>query len=205
MAELTTIELPFTFSVPEAFEDCEFALSPEERADRFLAKLSALDPKPSDEELLHALLAQQSLVDQLANAGCVYAGVMLTRPEPPRKGIASLLLTVTVRPSELSGDATLERLAQSMAATYPTAEVGVVVLPAGPAVLCTEETKVGGTVNLLGAGGGDTVVRQLHVFVPIPGRTAMADFSVSTENTADWEHYVEILAGVCRTIQFASS
>ncbi|PSJ30530.1 hypothetical protein B7P34_00455 [Streptosporangium nondiastaticum] len=47
-------------------------------------------------------------------------------------------------------------------------------------------------------------VRQLHVFVPIPGRTAMADFSISTENIPDWEHYVEILAGICRTIQFTS-
>ncbi|WEB38247.1 hypothetical protein MOV08_02305 [Streptomyces yunnanensis] len=41
---------------------------------------------------------------------------------------------------------------------------------------------------------------QLHVFMPIPGRLAMADFSLSTEKVAEWDHYVEILAGVCNSI-----
>ncbi len=43
----------------------------------------------------------------------------------------------------------------------------------------------------------------MHVFVPIPGRLAMADFSIATENTAEWDDYVAILGQVCKTIRFA--
>ncbi|MFE1774731.1 hypothetical protein [Streptomyces sp. NPDC059008] len=60
-------------------------------------------------------------------------------------------------------------------------------------MLLTEDSKVQKPVNLLGDGGGPTVVRQLHVFVPIPGRTAMADLSIATENLAEWDDYVAIL------------
>ncbi|MFE7540960.1 hypothetical protein [Streptomyces platensis] len=200
MSDLTTIELPFAFSVPEGFEAVDFARSPVERAEKTVEKLSSLTPKPTDEEMLHAVITQQSMVDLLAESGCVYAGILLTRSSAQEHAPASLMLTVNVRPSELDNSDTLERLATTLAATHPDAEVGVVVLPIGPAVLLTEDTGVGQAANLLDVAEA-TKVRQLHAFVPIPGRTAMADFSISTENTADWDDYVDILAAVCRTIE----
>ncbi|WP_121016894.1 hypothetical protein [Streptomyces sp. 3211.6] len=202
-----TIDLPLSFGVPEDFQDIDFAVSAEVNTNRLIDRLNMVDPQPSEAEIAHAVLAQQSMYEMLSAAGAVYAGTLLSGPtrEEPEKRLSSVTLTVTARPSELSNELTVHRLARTMGALYPDAEVGVVRLEAGPAVLLTEERKVERPVNLLGEGGGATVVRQLHVFVPIPGRLAMADFAIATENTAEWEDCVEILAQVCRTIVFAEA
>ncbi|MFI0716660.1 hypothetical protein ACH4SK_40050 [Streptomyces inhibens] len=98
-SDLITIELPFTFSVPEEFDDCEFPLSPDELAQRIIDKLSAFQPRPSDEEILHAVVTQQSMVDLLADSGCVYAGILLATSSTDERIPLSAMLTVTVRPS----------------------------------------------------------------------------------------------------------
>ncbi|GGY13902.1 hypothetical protein [Streptomyces xanthochromogenes] len=204
MAE-ATIELPLSFQVPEVFRDIDFTVSAEENTNKLLDELTAIDPRPSDEEIAHAVLAQQTMYEMLAAAGAVYAGILLAGPGKGKADakLTSLMLTVTARPSELSNDQTVHRLARTMGAIYPEAEVGVVRMHTGPAVLLTEETKVPRPVNLLDNDDSPSVVRQMHVFVPIPGRLAMADFSIATENTAEWDDYVAILGQVCKTIRFA--
>ncbi|CAM5511407.1 hypothetical protein AB0M94_00025 [Streptomyces xanthochromogenes] len=204
MAE-ATIELPLSFQVPEVFRDIDFTVSAEENTNKLLDELTAIDPRPSDEEIAHAVLAQQTMYEMLAAAGAVYAGILLAGPGKGKTDakLTSLMLTVTARPSELSNDQTVHRLARTMGAIYPEAEVGVVRMHTGPAVLLTEETKVPRPVNLLDNDDSPSVVRQMHVFVPIPGRLAMADFSIATENTAEWDDYVAILGQVCKTIRFA--
>ncbi|MGA5560628.1 hypothetical protein ACPCUV_05505 [Streptomyces platensis] len=199
-----TIDLPLSFSIPKGFRDIDLTVSAEANTNKLIDELTGLTRRPSDEEIAHAVLVQQSMYEMLAAAGAVYAGILLAGPskDEPDGRLTSLMLTVTARPSELSNDQTVHRLARTMGAIYPEAEVGVVRLPTGPAVLLTEDTKVERPVNLLSDGGGPTVVRQLHVFVPIPGRTAMADFSIATENIAEWDDYVAILGQVCTTIEF---
>lgn len=200
-----TIDLPLTFSVPEVFRDIDLTVSAEANTNKLIKELTGLAQPPGDEEIAHAVLVQQSMYEMLSAAGAVYAGILLAGPtkDNPKARLTSLMLTVTARPSELSNDQTVHRLARTMGAIYPEAEVGVVRLPSGPAVLLTEDSKVERPVNLLGDGGGPTVVRQLHVFVPVPGRLAMADFSIATENIAEWDDYVAILGQVCTTIEFA--
>ncbi|WP_171163684.1 hypothetical protein [Streptomyces sp. I05A-00742] len=199
-----TIDLPLSFSVPEEFQDIDLTVSAEANTNKLIGELTRLTPRPSDEQIAHAALVQQSMYEMLTAAGAVYAGILLAGPteDEPGRHLSSLMLTVTARPSELSNDRTVHRLARTMGAIYPEAEVGVVRLPSGPAVLLTEDSKVERPVNLLSDGGGPTVVRQLHVFVPIPGRLAMADFSIATENLAEWDDYVDILGQVCTTIEF---
>ncbi|WP_039638450.1 hypothetical protein [Streptomyces sp. 769] len=194
------VELPLTFSVPQEFSSLDLVASVEENTDRLLEQLGQLDPPPSQEELAHAVLAQQTMFEMLTAAGAVYAGVLLAATQQQR--LSSAMLTVVARPSELNNEETVDRLARTLGAIHPEAEVGVSRIPTGRVVLLTQESKVEEPVNLLANGGPPTVVRQLHVFVPIPGRLAMADFSLSTENIAEWDHYVEILAGVCNTIAF---
>ncbi|MFJ3222949.1 hypothetical protein ACIPJS_06240 [Streptomyces sp. NPDC086783] len=202
-----TIDLPMSFQVPEAFTDIDLSASAEVNTNRLIERLNMVNPRPSAEQVATAVITQQTMYELLSAAGAVYAGTLLYGPteEDPDVPLASAILTVTARPSELSNDQTVHRLARTMGAIYPDAEVGVVRLKAGPAVLLTEERKVENPVNLLSDGGGPTVVRQLHVFVPIPGRLAMADFAIATENLPEWESCVEILAEVCRTITFDTS
>ncbi|MFF8447649.1 hypothetical protein ACF06Q_08110 [Streptomyces leeuwenhoekii] len=199
-----TIDLPLSFSVPEDFRDIDLTVSAETNTNKLIAELTNLPRRPSDAEIAHAVLVQQAMYEMLAAAGAVYAGILLAGPseDAPDGPLSSLMLTVTARPSELSNNQTVHRLARTMGAIYPEAEVGVVRLPTGPAVLLTEDSRVERPVNLLGDGGGPTVVRQLHVFVPIPERLAMADFSIATENIAEWDDYVDILGQVCNTITF---
>ncbi|MFH8405300.1 hypothetical protein ACH4FX_11075 [Streptomyces sp. NPDC018019] len=200
-----TIDLPLSFAVPEQFRDIDFTVSAEVNTNRLIEHLNMVDPKPSDAEIAHAVLSQQSMYEMLSAAGAVYAGTLLSGPtrEDPKKPLSSVMLTVTARPSELSNEDTVHRLARTMGAIYPAAEVGVVRIQTGPAVLLTEERKVERPVNLLGDGGEPTIVRQLHVFVPIPGRLAMADFAIATEKIAEWDSCVEIIGQVCKTIAFA--
>ncbi|MFD7168885.1 RICIN domain-containing protein [Streptomyces violascens] len=202
----TGVELPLTFSVPEAFHVIDLAASAEENTDLLLERLGQLESRPPQEELAHAVLAQQTMYEMLAAAGAVYAGVLLARTPadapPEKQHLSSVMLTVVARPSELANKDTVARLARTLGAIHPDAEVGVAELPTGPVVVLTQDSKVDQPVNLLANDDQPTVVRQLHVFVPIPGRLAMADFSIATENLADWDHCVDILAGVCSTIAF---
>ncbi|MGW8358421.1 hypothetical protein [Streptomyces wedmorensis] len=199
-----SVDLPIGFKVPEDFTDINFAVSAEVNTNQLIDRLNTISPRPSDEEIAHAVLAQQTMYELLSAAGAVYAGTLLYGPtkEKPQEKLSSAILTVTARPAELSNDKTVHRLARTMGAIYPEAEVGVVVLKTGPAVLLTEERKAEKPVNLLDEGGGPTIVRQLHTFVPIPGRLAMADFAIATENLEHWGSCVEILAEVCHTITF---
>ncbi|MEU6964276.1 hypothetical protein [Streptomyces chrestomyceticus] len=202
-----SVDLPIGFEVPTAFTDIDFKKTAKENTDELIERLGMVDPRPSDVQMGHAILAQQTMYELLSAAGAVYAGTLLYGPtkDKPDEKLSSAILTVTARPSELSNERTVHRLARTMGAIYPDAEVGVVRLKTGPAVLLTEERKVEKPVNLLTDGGGPTVVRQLHTFVPIPGRLAMADFAIATENLEHWQSCVEILAEVCRTITFADS
>ncbi|GAA2992233.1 hypothetical protein LV75_006491 [Actinokineospora diospyrosa] len=197
-----TTDLPMSFSVPEQFREIDFSVSAEDNTNKLLDELTALDPRPSDEQIAHAVLAQQAMYEMLAAAGAVWAGILLCAPEGEGH-LSSIMLTVTARPSELANEQTVHRLARTMGAIYPDAEVGVVRLPCGDAVVLTEEAKVEKPVNLLADGGGPTLVRQMHVFVPIPDRCAMADFAVATENVPQWEECVDIVGAVCKTIEFA--
>ncbi|MFF3861559.1 hypothetical protein [Streptomyces sp. NPDC002209] len=199
-----TVDLPLSFDVPEVFRDIDFALSAKDNTDKLVDELISLDPRPTDEQIAHAVLAQQSMYEMLSAAGAVYAGILLYGPtkENPKAKFSSIMLTVTARPSELSNENTVGRLARTMGAIYPEAEVGVVHMTTGPAVLLTEETKVPKPVNLLTDDTKATTVRQLHVFVPIPGRLAMADFSIATENTAEWDTCIDIVGQVCKSIRF---
>ncbi|MFJ2745692.1 hypothetical protein ACIO3O_39235 [Streptomyces sp. NPDC087440] len=201
-----TIDLPLSFQVPEVFRDINLGISAEENTNKLIDDLKTLTPRPSDEDIARAAVSQQSMYEMLSAAGAVYAGILLTGPsqDAPEQTLSSLLLTVTARPSELSNDRTVHRLARTMGAIYPEAEVGVVNLHTGPAVVLTEETKVERPVNLLADDTSPTFVRQMHIFVPVPGRTAMADFSIATENIAAWDDYVDIIGGVCKTITFTN-
>jgi hypothetical protein len=200
------VELPLTFSVPQQFQSLDLAASAEENTNLLLERLGQLESPPSREELAHAVLAQQTMYEMLTAAGAVYAGVLLAKTPadapPEQQHMSSVLLSVVARPSELSNEHTVTRLARTLGAIYPEAEVGVSRLPSGPVVLLTQDSKVEKPVNLLVDDDEPTVVRQLHVFVPIPDRLAMADFSIATENLAEWDHCVDILAGVCSTIAF---
>lgn len=198
----TLIDLPFTFKVPNELQSFDLSLTPEQRADALIGRLQSLDPRPSDEEITKAVLTQQTTADLLGTTSVVYAATLLARSEANPALPMSVFLTVSVRPSELSNKLTIDRLTRSMAVSMPEAEVGVVVLPSGPAVLVTEEVGLDTAVNLLESGGGSTV-RQLHALVPIPDRTALADFSISTECLADWDQVVGLFAGICATITFA--
>ncbi|MEU9334403.1 hypothetical protein AB0D49_14765 [Streptomyces sp. NPDC048290] len=199
-------ELPLTFSVPAQFQSLDLTASAEENTNRLLDQLGQLDPAPSQEETAHAILAQQTMFEMLTAAGAVYAGVLLAKTPasapPERQHLTSVMLTVLCRPSELNNADTVKRLARTMGALHPNAEVGVVNLRQGQAVLLTQDSSVDKPVNLLVSDDQPSVVRQLHAFVPIPGRLAMADFSIATENIAEWDHCVDILAGVCSTIAF---
>ncbi|MCX5376607.1 hypothetical protein [Streptomyces sp. NBC_00091] len=199
-----TVELPLTFSVPEVFTDIDFQVSAETNTNRLIDNLESLDPRPTPEQISHAVLAQQAMYEMLAAAGAVYAGVLLGGPseDNPDKPLSSVMLSVTARPSELSNEHTVRRLSRTMGALYPEAEVGVMVLDCGPAVVVTQDTKVPSPVNLLENDTRPTVVRQLHIFVPVPGRLAMADFSLATENIDEWEDCLELIGAVCRTIRF---
>ncbi|MGW2364647.1 RICIN domain-containing protein [Streptomyces sp. NPDC001667] len=203
------VELPLTFSVPQEFQSLDLLGSAEENTDRLLERLGQMEPAPSPDDIAHAVLAQQTMYEMLTAAGAVYAGALLTRtPADAPAGqqrLASAMLTVIARPSELNNEDTVDRLARMLGATHPGAEVGVVRMPdpVGRVVLLTQESKVDNPVSLLETGDRPAVVRQLHVFVPVPGRLAMADFSIATENVDEWDHYVDILAGVCNTIAFS--
>jgi hypothetical protein len=201
MTDSTLIDLPFTFDVPAEFQAFDLRLTPAQRADAIIERMQSLAPPPSDEEITKAVLTQQTTADLLDTSGVVYAGTLLARSEANPGLPMSVFLSVSVRPSELTDKLTIDRLTSAMAVAMPEAEVGVVVLPSGPAVLVTEEVSLGTAVNLVESSGG-SIVRQLHVLVPIPGRTAVADFSIATESIADWEQVVGILASICGTITF---
>lgn len=198
----TTVEMPFTFAVPQVFDEILFSRSAEERANITIENLNALDPKPTEEQILQAVITKQAVVESLAQSGAAYSAILIARSEKVEDKLVSATFSVMIRPSEFSDQETVERLAKTVALLHPTAEVGAIKLPCGVAVLIADECEVPKSVTLLGKGREPTTVCQCHVIVPIPGRTALADFSISTDDIEEWDDYVEILAGICASIQF---
>ncbi|MFK0202628.1 hypothetical protein [Streptomyces lavendulae] len=202
MADSAVTDLPFTFSVPQEFTTFDLSQSPEERADAAIARLNSMDPALAGDKIARVVLTQQTAAGLLAAGGVVYAGTLVAASRQSPKVPVSAFLSVTVRPGNLSDETEVQRLTRDLASSNLDAEVGVVVLPVGQAVLFTEDTTIETAVNLVESGGGSTV-RQLHVLVPLPGRTAVADFSIATESIPDWDDVVSILASVCQTITFS--
>ncbi|GAA3276833.1 hypothetical protein [Streptomyces lavendulae] len=195
-------ELPLAYKVPAAFRRIDLTASAATVTNELIKQLEALKPPPSKEQIARAALTQLCVYEMLAGAGSVYAGVLLMRTADQH--LTSLTLTVTARPSELANRQTAPRLARTMAAICPKAEVGIVRVPCGPVVMLTEDSQVGKPENLLTDGGKPTRVRQLHVFVPVAGSRVMADFCIATENLEAWGDAVDTLSEVCRTIRFTS-
>ncbi|SDM32139.1 hypothetical protein [Allokutzneria albata] len=127
---------------------------------------------------------------------------MIARSEKQKGKLVSATFSVTIRPSELSNQDTVERLTRTIALLHPTAEVGAVKLPCGVAAPVTEDRQVPEGVTLLGKPRKASTVRQCHALIPIPDRTAVADFSICTEDIEGWDDHVAILAGICATITF---
>ncbi|WP_253779884.1 hypothetical protein [Goodfellowiella coeruleoviolacea] len=133
---------------------------------------------------------------QRLGANC---GRIIARSDTTPDKRVSATFSVTIRPSELSDKDTVERLAHTVAMLHPTAEVGAVKLPCGVAVLVTEDREVPEGVTLLATPRPASTVRQCHAIVPIPDRTAIADFSICTEDTEQWDDYVTLLATITFT------
>lgn len=193
---------PLKFALPQGFQPIDLAETPNRRADRLLGRLSALPP----EERLHVVLANQYMVERMVEEGVIYAATFVGRSERDPAAATTAQFTVLVKQA---GDRTgrpLETILDAIRQERKNSEAQLVDLSVGRALVVVEDDQFATPVDILGnPGSRPHHVRQIQVIYPLGDRGQLAFFGLATEFLRDWDDYVEMMAGISKTISWAET
>ncbi len=156
---------------------------------------------PLEQRLLTAANAELMLQAQFAQglahlSNCLY-----------RAGDGTVLhavFSIFVMPLDTGSPLTFaDRRAGELAAARPRAEVGVLHLPYGRAIVATEDRVVPLPGALYGlAQDGESLVRQIEVMIPHPVGGHLVLIVLSTEYLDHWEDLVPVLGTALEAVSF---
>lgn len=194
---------PFTFDVPETFQEVDLHADAADRAEELHAKLREVQFGLTEEELLGLLLTNQRLVEQLIEQDVVYVATFLGRSEFDTTALSTAQFTVAWQQhGNIGPDTKLDELAQTLSERREGCEVEQVCLPTGAALAIIEDDYV----KLSRGSFGNEIeevkqVRQLQVVIPLVDRRELVYFGISTECLQDWGDYIGMMAEICKTIR----
>lgn len=190
------------FDAPPGFVETPLDGTLEERLDRMADVFERQFPDvPLEQRLFTAANAELMLQAQFAEglahqSNCLYRagdGTVI-------HGVFSLF----IKPLETESSLTFaDRTAGTLAASRPQAEVGVLHLPYGRAVVATEDRLVRLPGALYGlAEDGESLVRQVEVMIPHPVGRHLVLVVLSTEYLDYWEDWVMVLGTALEGLSF---
>lgn len=193
---------PLTFDVPESFQEVNLHADAADRAEELYDKFQELHSGLTEEQLLTLLLTNQQLVEQMIEQDIVYAATFLGRSENDTTALTAAQFTVTWQRGNFRSDVQLDELANTLVKHRAGCEVQQVGLPVGAALAIIEEDNVNLRKDSFGTDTEEVRrVRQLQVLIPLTSRRELVCFGISTECIRDWEDYVEMMAGICKTVR----
>lgn len=138
--------------------------------------------------------ARRTLVDGLRTAGIDWAATCVARSDVDPRRLTIALLTASVLDADAG--APPPAVAAALTAQVPGRVADVVSLPPGNAVVVVEDRSIGSPEST----AGHHHVRQMQVLIPVgPGR--LLALGLATSGIADWDTWVDPLAGVARSVR----
>lgn len=199
MTHSSTTQSPdLWFELPAGFTQIDLDEPSDERTMR-LAEAIDLMFDAAPEQKLAAVLSCQYGIDSMVKEGAVHLSHCLLRTD---EGFTQGMLTLFIQPGDCRDRRLLtERTVVQWRSDSPAADVSLVDLPYGPAVVAAEE-KTNRTPGVMYGVAEDqiSVVRQLRVAIPLFSGDKTALFVFSTEDVENWEHYVRIMVNVMRSV-----
>jgi hypothetical protein len=200
---VTPLLAPFRFTVPEQLFEIALGEDPEVRVKRAFRNASAIMRGATEEQCVHVAATQEMMISQLMSEGAVYVGQLVARSDVDPTKLASAQFAVLVKPAEVAAERPLAAVADGLRQPGMRREVAFAEYPAGEALVVGEEVRVNLPTTLTGAAVPNShIVRQAQIIFPFPDRRRLAILTVSSEDLADWDDFVVILAGIARSVSF---
>lgn len=201
--ESNTAKFPLTFSLPDEFREIDLHSDPAVRADALYVRMKQYAHGLSTEQQLHLIAAQEALIERMAAEGVLYAAALIAQSDAEPSRLSTAQFTVTVRDVPIRQRDPLLQLLSAIN-KRPSTEAQYVDLEVGRCIAVIEEVEFRLGIDLMGdPKSHDHRVRQLQVIYPMVDRGQVAMFGLSTESIGDWDDYVSIMAGICKTIRWA--
>lgn len=192
------------FVLPPGFSEIAVDESSEKRMMRMADAFDAMFPDTTPEQKLSMVVSGEYGIQAMLTAGAVHLSHCLYRRDDD--GVTQGLLSVFVRRHGFPRDGreAAERIARQWVTDEPGAEVGIVVLPYGPAAVCTNERQVPIPGVFFGVEEDTvTTVRQIQTAVPLTTRSGVAIFAFTTEDIDQWDQHVKVFTEVLRSLSAA--
>jgi hypothetical protein len=168
---------------------------------RELAEQFGLDPDaPMDQGMAETVVMLTSAAAAAQAGGSSYTAAGFFRsPDDVNRPIMALVNCFCLESDHTSTNVAIAGLEEVHRSTAK-GPVEVVELPVGPAVVAQSVTPGGTSV------GEDTVAITEHAITAwIPGTKAVLGLAVTSNNTEDWAHVVDLARGIFATFEWADS
>lgn len=188
---------PFFHELPVDTEDTDEAVQ------RLFDLVKTFLGHASEYEQMKMYVMYAHILEQLVEAGAVYAGVGAIDMDG-RPSTATIAVYRTQIP-DTTAEEMLTDLSTGLAQAHPDDDIRIVELASGKAVV-----RIGDAPFLLPPDFSPTgepieVPRgQIQVFVPLPNNFELLTFELSTPSMEDWDYYSELFAQTVRSLDWST-
>jgi hypothetical protein len=192
---------PFFHELPVESDDVD------EAGEQLYETVRKVLPGGTDEDRFRMFVTYAGIIDDLRNAGAVYAGFCNLdfdgRPSTATVAVYRMPL------HDISAEDVLSESLTALQRAYPDDDVRISNLPSGKGD-SQAVVRIGQATFTLAAEASPTgepleVPRgQIQVYIPLPNDADLLAFELSTPCLEDWDFYSELFATIVRTLDWAT-
>ncbi|WP_328978580.1 hypothetical protein [Streptomyces canus] len=192
---------PFFHELPLGTDDVD------EAGEQLYATVQEVLPGGTDEDRLRMFVTYAGILDDLRDAGAVYAGFCNLdfdgRPSTATVAVYRMPL------HDITAEDVLSEALTGLQRAYPDDDVRISTLPSGKGD-ARAVVRIGQAPFTLAAEASPTgepleVPRgQIQVYIPLPNNADLLAFELSTPCMEDWDFYSELFATIVRTLDWAT-
>ncbi|MEV6791832.1 hypothetical protein AB0M87_07490 [Streptomyces sp. NPDC051320] len=192
------------FELPPGFTEFDLGEDPEERMLRMVDAVDRLFAEVASEQKFGFVVAGEYALRTLIAAGAEHASSCLLRMPDGRLSQGTLCVIVenpVVGPEDQDRRGVATRTAIQWREQDPDAEVGLIMLPYGPAAVCIRDQDLRIPGGIFGLNDSiPTSTRQVQFCVPLRTSPGSALFTFMTEDVEHWAEYLEVVSGIMKSV-----
>lgn len=177
---------------------------PAVRAQRVQNSLKRALPTLGDDEVSHATFANEFLVQRLRAEGAMYCANFVGRSERDTSAASTAQFVVLTKDGPAGVARPLDVAAEALRRENKSnRKIDFIDLPIGRCLVVLEDNTFELPTNLAGHKTDHVRhVRQIQVLYPLTDNGKLAFFELCTECLRDWDDYVQMMAAICKTIEW---
>ncbi|WP_419996907.1 hypothetical protein [Streptomyces boninensis] len=192
------------FNLPPGFLQFDLEEDAEARMLRMADVASSIYPSATPDQHLSLVVSGEYILQTMIAAGAEHVSSCLLRMPGDKLSQGTLCVLIErpdTGPLRQNRQDAAERTARQWRELYPEADVGLVMLPYGISALCMYEQALQIPGALFGLDEPrSTTVRQAQFCLPLKTGPGSALFVFTTEDTEHWDDYLEVLAGIMKSV-----